>query len=296
MQLAVTLTDFDLIGPFKRSGADVFVVGINGLTHRYGKTFSLDALPRLHAAIRATGAQMWVALNGLYHPAQLPVLQAALDRLANDPPSQILFADTAVYALAQDRALTKRLIYHPETYVSAAADLRFWHEQDIGGIIPARETTLDALMYMGRMSPLPLMWVGHGYINMFHSRRPLVRHYLDHTGHAYPEAYHAKRLDLHETTRQDAFPILEDDYGTHVFRAKPLASFAELPKLSPWLNTLIVQSLFLNDEDVATVLADYRALLDGAALEPLVEKYASSCDNGFYYKQTILEKKRGVNP
>ena len=294
MQLAVTLNQIESIGPFRRSGADVFVVGVHGLTHRFGQTFSLETLSAVQTNIHAAGGVMWVALNGLYHPKQLPLLEATLDALAKTPPTRILFADTAVYVLAKARGLANRLIYHSETYVSAAADLFFWQEQGIAGVVPGRETTLTDLLQMGSMTPLPLTWVGHGYINMFHSRRPLIHHYLDHTGFGNQDAFNAKPLDLYETTREEAFPILEDVYGTHIFRAKPLASFQELPKLLPILETMIIQSLFMSQEEVMAIISDYRSGLDGAELGPLIDRYQGLCDSGFYYKETVLEKQREV--
>lgn len=294
MQLAVTLRHSDLIGPFRRSGADVFVVGIEGLTHRFSQTFSLEEIASCQSKVQAAGGILWVALNGLYHPDQLPALEKAIDVLAKHPPERILFADTAVYMFAQSRGLTNRLIYHPETYVSATADLFFWHEQGIAGVVPTRETTLADLIMMGKNRPLPLIWVGHGAINMFHSRRPLLQHYLDHTDAPEKDTHLNKRLDLYETTREDAFPIFEDGYGTHVFRAKPLASFQELKQLMPIIDTMIIQTLFMEDDAVIQVLADYRAAMQGDNLTPLIEKYATVCDSGFYYKETVLEKLRGV--
>lgn len=294
MQLAVTLTHSNLIGPFKRSGADVFVVGVDGLSHRFGQTFPLASLGSCQAKIHAVGGTMWVALNGLYHPKQLPALKTAFETLATQPPERILFADTAVYMLAESHGLTHRLIYHPETYVSATADLTFWHEKGIAGVIPTRETTLADLRFMGQHRPLPLIWVGHGAINMFHSRRPLVQHYLEHTHADNRDLPKAKRLDLYESTRDDAFPILEDAYGTHIFRAKPLASFQELPQLIPIIDTMVIQTLFMEDEAVIDVISDYKTALEGADLTPLIQKYATRCDSGFYYKDTVLEKLREV--
>ncbi len=284
MKLAVTyMNDID-VHTLKTAGADAVILGIERFSMRMASPIPLDALADTVRAIHAQHLECWVTMNAPIHEADLDAMEAALKQVLDAGVDNVLFADLAVLAAAGPDK--KRLIYHPETYATDVGDNRFYANEGIAGIVAGRELTIDAIEAMAE-GPLPLLVVGHGHSPMFHSRRPLVEHYFEHTGDADADIIKTKKtLTLVEESRQEAYPIVQDAFGTHVFRAKPTASFTVLKRLSKVVDTLIIDGLWLTPDDIVQTVSDYRAALSD---KPLSANY-EGCDDGFYFKKTVALK------
>ncbi len=286
MKIAVTWQDKKNIKPLLQSGTSIFIVGLAPLAHRMKHPVDLDALPGVIDQIHQAGKSIWVNVNALLHEPQLDEAKRAIETLSTLNIDGLLFADLAVFNFADAVGLKDKLIYYPETYTTSDHDVRFWNDEGIQSLIVGREMTLNDIEAMAKTQSLPLSIVGHGYLNMFHSRRPLVENFFKHTNDQNPDDVKDKRsLTLVEEQRNEAYPIYQDAFGTHIFRAKPLASFKVLDKLKVWIDTLIIDGLFFDDVHVLSMINDYEQALRGEAVEGYKDY-----DDGFYFKKTGLNK------
>jgi putative protease len=232
---------------------------------------------------------VWINLNALCHEDDLEGLNVILKNIASLSIDGILFADLAVYQYAKTYNLTEKLIYYPETYTTSAYDVTFWHKEGIKSLIIGREMTLEDIKKMSDDQPLPLTLVGHGYLNMFHSKRPLVENFFKHTkDHPTDALKNNRNLTLIEERRNETYPILQDDYGTHIFRSKPIASFSVLDEIKDSVDTMIIDTVLLREDTITQVINDYLTALAGEPVD--MTRYDTTTDTGFYFKETGTKK------
>ncbi|MFW5865458.1 MAG: peptidase U32 family protein [Candidatus Izemoplasmataceae bacterium] len=289
MKLAVTLNHIDSLNILLKKDIHAIIIGLSNFAQRLETTFDIETITRLVNDIKAHDKAVYISMNILIHDDFVPALYEALDALKNLSIDGILFADLAVYMAAKERNLSHLLIYYPETYVTSLDDVTFWHNQKIKAVILARELTLDDIEYIIKNSVLPIMTVGHGYLNMFHSRRALVENYFLYTKDQDPNAVKdSKNLTLIEEKRNEKLKIIQDEFGTHIFRSKPLHSFKVLNVLRNHLDTLIIDTTFFNGDESIKIIDDYLKALNNQDID--LSYYEKTHDEGFYYKKTVLKK------
>lgn len=293
MEFAVMLNHERLLDSLLKKEIQAVIVGVDKLSHRMETTFPLDEIEIFVKRIHNQNKKILLNMNALLHHPQLPLLEESFANINELNIDGILFADLAVYQAAKRYNLEDKLIYYPETYLTSNEDVRFWQGENIQSVVLGRELTLNDIEMIGKDKALPLVLVGHGYLNMFHSRRPLVENFLKFTNDEHPEDLKDKKnLTIVEEIRDEAYPIVQDDFGTHVFRAKPLASFKALERLKPIIDMFIIDTLFFKDEAILTTVDDYLNFAQKAD-ESIIKKYEATHDEGFYHKRTIYLEKGG---
>jgi putative protease len=288
MKLAVTLNQIEALEAYLNKPIDAIIIGLKDYAQRIENTFDSETIKDTVLAIKAHDKNVYISMNIIMHDHQIEGLYEALNVLKTLPIDGILFADLAVYMAAESLKMTDLLIYYPETYVTSLEDCLFWHQQKIKAVILARELTLDDITMIAKKSPVPTFVVGHGYLNMFHSRRPLVENYFKYTHDQDPEAVkHKKTLTLVEEKRSESYKVIQDGFGTHVFRAKPLESLSVLEALTD-LDTLIIDTAFIDASETLTIIDDYVKKINGEQVD--ISFYEKTHDQGFYFKKTVLKK------
>lgn len=292
MKLAVTLFDVDQVDRLLDLGADILIAGQENHANRLVASFSRDELATIKQRAHARDAEWFAVVNGIVHPDQVDDVAAHLDELAQLDVDGILFGDLAIYELAKERQLTSRLIYHPETLNTNVHDPVFWQRQGIRGIVLAKEITLDEIVAIGAERPIELTMIGHGHLNMFHSRRPLVSHYLEHASIDPAPHLESRRLRLVEEVRKESYPIVQDAHGTHIFRERPMASFDAFHALMPAIDVFVIDGILKTPAYVEEVLSDYHRLRQSDADDQSTSRLARYADHdtGFLYRPTELVK------
>ncbi|MFW6319361.1 MAG: peptidase U32 family protein [Bacillota bacterium] len=289
MKLAVPIKHKHDIERFIHLNIDTLIIGITPYAHRMEGTFKIDELKPLIETIKTHHKNVWINLNALCHEDDLKGLNTILKNIESLPIDGILFADLAVYQYAKTYALTNKLIYYPETYTTSSKDVQFWHNEGIKSLVIGREMTLNDIKAMTEAQTMPLTLVGHGYLNMFHSKRPLVENYFKYTkDQDIDRVKNNRNLTLIEERRNETYPILQDDYGTHIFRSKPIASFSVLETLKSRIDTMIIDTVLLREDMITQIIKDYQALLAGKQVD--LSRYENTTDTGFYFKETGTKK------
>ena len=97
---------------------------------------------------------------------------------------------------------------------------------------------------------------------------------------------------VEENRKDDPYPILEDQAGTHVFRSQMFSSLKHLEELKQSVDYLVIDSLFKDDDYAVKVLKMYKdGKEDHEVIDQLKEKYQEVWDEGFFYKKTIYQHK-----
>ncbi|MCF7926801.1 MAG: U32 family peptidase [Candidatus Izimaplasma sp.] len=292
MKLAVTPNHFDMCPNLLEAEADILIMGNTKFSNRLPYSFTLDEIKDVITLAHSNNKEVYITINIIVHNDLLIDIDHYLNKLKELDIDGLIFSDLSVYELAKKHNLIKYLIYHPETLNTNYYDPIFWEKEGIKSIIISKEITLDNLRIISRESTLPIGYIGHGYLNMFHSRRPLIENFFKYNNEEYQQFINNRNLTLIEQKRQESYPIFQDEHGTHIFREKPMKSFRELQALQTMLDFLIIDGIFLSTDDIVQATKDYHTLLTNnnqQTLNDIDDQYPEH-DKGFLYKKTVYDK------
>ena len=292
MKLCVTPFQVEDITTLANAGADIFIVGNKEFANRLVDSFDLDDIKKAISLSRKLDKELFVNVNFIAHHDDLEPLSAFLDELKTAQVDGILFSDLSVYQLAKKKDMIDKLIYHPETLVTNFYDSHFWQKQGIKGVIIAKEITLEDINLITSKKQGKIGIVGHGQLNMFHSRRPLIENFMKYNEQDYEQIIASKNLRLVEELRNEVYPVVQDNHGTHIFRDKTMESYLEILELNN-LDYFIIDGLFRDRNYLLETTKNYHKILETKNIEyakELREQLKDSHDQGFYYKKTVYDK------
>jgi putative protease len=170
--------------------------------------------------------------------------------------------------------------------------VNFLHQEQILGAYLAKEITLEDIAYIANQKKLKLFMVGHGHLNMFYSKRQLIDNFMHFNE---DENLYHNRQDMkiiEENRKDEAYPILEDRAGTHVFRSKVFSSLAYIDQLKNLIDYLVIDSIFKDDLYALKVSKLYqKQVATPSEIIEIQEAYKEIWDEGFFYKKTIYKQK-----
>jgi len=232
---------------------------------------------------------IYLLVNKMIHEEDVPVLKEILIKAKDNKVSGIVAADLTVMVVAKELGMNNLVIYQPGTMNTNSFDNQYFSQAGIKGLTISKEITLDEIKNICENHTLELSLVGHGYLDMFYSRRKLLSNYFIYKGVNRKNVKENDSFRLKEEMRSESlYPIFEDDGGTHVFRDKALESFVEVSTLKDYLSDFFVERIFMADEEYYDSLSVYN---DFDQADAFLEKYGSKYNKGFYYQYT--EKLKG---
>ncbi len=286
LKIVVRLKSIEEIGRINLQQVDVF--GVDGdFSVKKIAYFTLNDIKNIKQSV--IKKEVFVYLNKMIHEADLEPLEAYLEELKKIGIDGIVINDLTVYVLAKKLGIENKIIYQPGTMNTDSFSAQYFSEKNILGITISREITLEEIMNIAHtQTKTGFSLIGHGYLDMFYSKRKLLKNYFLHKQIDKSDIMNNKGFRLNEEMRQDQYyPILEDEFGSHVFRSKKLISIDELKILEPILDYFFIERIFMSDEEYFDSLDLYNNII---TKEHFLEKYPDY-DSGFYYQRT--EKIKG---
>ncbi|MDE5566264.1 MAG: hypothetical protein K2I77_04690, partial [Anaeroplasmataceae bacterium] len=126
-----------------------------------------------------------------------------------------------------------------------------------------------------------------GYRLMFHSKRRLVELYGDKLGQKLKDG----KYILKEENREDYYPLIQNSYGTMIYRSYLINLLSELPNLN--MEFCYLNSSFISSEIYARVIQIYLDALNGKDLSLALEDIKDlnlKLSDGFAYQDSIYQK------
>ena len=294
MKLAVTPFSVTSIKKLSDNGADIFILGNEQYANRLVYSFSTIDLTDANNIIKSLNKEIYINLNLIIHNNDLKKVKEFLDFVNELDVDGIIFGDLAVYQLAKTLGIENKLIYSPETLNTNYYDPIFWGNKGIKGLTISKEITLEDISLIANSSEIEISLIGHGHLNMFHSRRPLIENFFKYTNNEYESYIENRNLRIVEEIRDESYPIYQDLHGTHIFREKSLESYQEVNTLKNILEVFIIDGIFKDTDYLAETLINYKGLLSisdhfGKA-KAISKQYEEDHDSGFLYKKTVYVK------
>jgi len=294
MKIAVTPFNISSISELSENGADIFIIGNDKYANRLVASFSNEEIAKANNLIKSLNKEIYINLNLIIHNNDLDSFLEFLLFVKELNVDGIIFGDHAVYQMAKKIDLTSKLIYSPETLNTNYYDPIFWENRDIKGLTISKEITLEDIKIIAKNSNIEISLIGHGHLNMFHSKRPLIENYFKYTDIKYDKSFENRNLRLVEEKRNESYPVFQDSHGTHIFREKAMESYQEVNVLKDVLNLFIIDSIFKDTQYLLETLKNYNKILTSSnhqeISKALSEKYKQNHDSGFLYKKTVYVK------
>lgn len=273
---------------------DGFILGQQGVSTRLTKSFTTNEIIEASQKIYRLNKACFIIMNRILHDKDASTYQSFIESVDSDAITGYIVGDIGVLSIGKTLGISHKMVYNPETLITNVFDAHFYHTLGIQGVYLAKEITLEDILSIGQNRPYKLFAYGHGFLNMFYSKRQLIEAYFENKHQ--DNLYHNQRnLSVVEEKRPEfRYPILEDEAGTHVFRNHVFSSLNHLNELEKAIDYLVFDTIFHDDTYAFDVLKHYQISesLEDESIKQLQQKYHEVWDEGFFFKKTVYKPKK----
>ena len=289
MQIVSVLKSEAEIKILDQLGVDVFLVQTEEFTRNQIAGFTIEEIQKISKVVHSFNKQIYISINIMIHEDIVESLDLFLSKCESMNIDGFVIFDFSVFPLLQKHHLESLCIYQPGSMNTNICDPWFFLKLGIKGVTISREITLEELIEIsGTFEKIQYSFVGHGYLEMFYSRRPLLTNYYKYNQMSPLPIKNDKGYFLKEELRkEEEYPIIEDKFGTTIFRSKKLSSYQELGVISPYLTDFFMERVFMDDNEYYLAIEAYvKTEKQTEFFQHFGEKY----DSGFFYRKTGRSK------
>lgn len=250
-------------------GADaVYLAGKKFGLRAFADNFDDDEIAQAVQYAHSLGKKVYVTLNIFASDAdfaELPTYLAVLEQACVDA---VLVSDVGVFDFVRSHS---NLPIHISTQANTTNKyaVNFWKNHGVERVVLAREVPLAEVKTIHDFCPdVQLETFVHGAMCVSYSGRCLLSNYLTNRNSNRGECVQACRWqwEVREVSREDSFPVAEDQRGTYIFNSKDMNMLAHLPQiLDAGVVSLKIEGRMKSAFYVATVVNAYRRALNAIA-------------------------------
>lgn len=288
-------------------GADAVYGGVShfSLRNRAGKEFDFDSFKEAVDYTHSRGKKIYVTINGFPFNAQLKLLEAHIEKMADLNPDAFIVAAPGVIRLAKQIAPSIPIHLSTQANVLNVLDAQVFYEMGVKRIVAARELSLkDAIAIKEALPNLELEIFIHGSMCFAFSGRCLIsalqsgrvpnrgscandcrfdyEYYVRNTEDNTLIPFNGREIYARNPDNGVMMRLEEKDgVGTHIFNAKDLNLVEHIPMI---LESGVIDSLKIEGRTKSsyyagiTALAYKNALRDYAESNFQVERYKQELD------------------
>jgi putative protease len=254
------------------AGADAVIVGEQRYGLRLAGNIQVDKLAEAIEWSHARQAKVYIAVNLIFDNQSLEGMGAYVKKVLELGADALVFGDPAVYMTVRDLPQVPHLHWNTEMTSTNYATANYWAGKGARRAVLARELNMEEVLEFKQHARLEVEVQVHGITNIYHSKRELVKSYLEHQGKNAAVEHRSidRGLFLIEQERQDQlYPIYEDANGTHIMSSEDLCMLENLPELiDGQVDSLKIEGLMKSMDYNETVVRSYRAAIDAYATDP----------------------------
>lgn len=289
MELLVTLRNQKLLSKIVNCAQGVIAGSFFSLSYSY----TLDELTNINNFCKKNRLKMYVCIDAFISEDDKPDLYRYMDFLKTLDVDGIYFHDLAVYEISNNYGLKEKLIYDGGPVLCNILETAYYLSTGIDGVVISRELTFDEANNILTMIPSMVDMQVFGYLRMSYSKRRFIKNYLKEINRTYTYEG-SKTLSLVEEKRNYNMPIVEDEYGTRIYSDFIFETINEIPELKKNIRRAIIETLFIDDEElIVTICREYarvtkenREFLKQAIYAKFPNRYSS----GYFYQKTNITK------
>lgn len=267
--------------------ADGLVVGLKGFSTRETSSLTVEEFKFLANEVNGLNKEVYISFKPLLFNDKIETIKALFKELKNVNYSGVIVGDLGYYYLLTELGVNN-LIYNPETLLTNSTDILEAFNIGFTGVFISKEITLEDIKKIIAEKTGNIFITAHGYLNMFYSKRSLIKNYLKEANLTYPYT-NKQTLKLKERKREDFYPIIEDEFGTHIFRNNISSIIYQLKDFKD-ANYLLIDSIFHDDDYGLKILKLFQDEVSEDMIKKLQSDYNESWDEGFLFTKTIYKR------
>lgn len=290
-ELLTAAGSLEEITRYAEAGADAVQIG----EHRFGARLPGDIpAAKLKEAIQTAhgcGMKAYVVANRIFDNAGAAALPEYLLLAAEAGADAVVFGDPSLLSAAREAGLDHlTLHWNPEMTATNYMTANYWADRGAVRAVLARELNMEQVLEFKKRCKAEVQVQVHGITNIFHSKRRMVKSYMDHRGESADQGAFGMEQGLYliEEERQDErYPIYEDEAGTHIMSGDDLCLLDALEDLlEAGIDSMKVESLMKPVAYNTAALRAYRQAIDAFAADPA----------GYSFREEWLAPIAGLQP
>lgn len=202
-----------------------------------------------------------------------------------------IYSDMAIRYYFEEKDLTSKLIYNPQTLVASSNELKRYNESGIK-VILANELSFEEIESICNNCCGFTNLEVFGFHQMFYSKRKLISLYKEFFG--LNKELINKELFLKEELREQFYPIYESNKGTFIYTDYIYCLFEELLKISDKIDFIKINGSFISESDYYKIIDIYSKLVkkeeEASSLYEKLKSINSNLSKGFLLNKSILLK------
>ncbi len=228
-----------------------------------------------------------LGINRIMHPQDMDNVIEFIKKYQNQ---NVLFyvSDLGILEYAKENNISNLFIYNPETMITNGLDLRLYNDSfNPNAIGMSLEITILDFIHATKDFNGSLFYQIFGTHLMFYSNRKLISLYENKNNTKYPH----DSLYLREVTRNDLFPVLENEYGTQIYRSYQICYLKYLSQLN--LKYEYIETLYIDKKTMVLILKaikDFKSDNDLDKAMNIINSLGITIKDGFSLKDSVYQK------
>ena len=214
-------------------------------------SYSVQEIKDIYQILSKNNKKTFILLNFIMHENDIDDVRNFINEFENEEV-YFIFQDLGILRILLSLNKTKYGVYYPLTMITNYRDLKEYEMFSLDAVSLSNEIPLKDVELCSNYCK-DIFYLGFGYHPMYQTYRYLLSLYKEHSGLDFTN----DNLMLQEATREnDRCPIIENKYGTIVFRNGVISNLEKIELLEN-VKYLYLDSIFVDENKYLTVLETY---------------------------------------
>lgn len=288
MELLATLRNTNNIDKIA-TVCDGFIVGC---LFTSGYSYTIEDLNKINRYCKAYKKKIYIVIDNFISEEDKMQLINYIDYIKKLNVDGIYFHDLGVYDVCKSYDIQNLLIYDGQTIICNSLDVAFYISKGVNGVVLSRELTYEEIKEIIHNNPNCCDLMIFGHTRLSYSKRRFLTNYFKEINKEY-DFFNKESLYLIEEMRNYKMPIVEDESGTKIYTDYVFNMYNELPEIKSYIKRGIVDTSFIDDDRIVTVLRDLKRVTkenSSFLLEGLKMNYPDDYSSGYLYQKTNITK------
>lgn len=247
MKIAVKINKLEDIYLIK---ADSYLLTSKKFSVRFYHEFTLSEIKKAKEYCKKNNKELGIIINKIMFDDDILKLNNYLNKLKEIDVDKIYFADFSVFMLAKKLKIEGKMVFFHETFIRNTYDIKAYKEMGINRFVCSKDMNIESIKKLNDKDNMEI--VCFGYMPIYYSKRKIVSNFKQINNLNFNSKGFS--LKIKELTREEKYPIIEQNNQTIVFNSQVLSYIDYMKELSNHIEVFIFDSMFLNANEINSII------------------------------------------